>query len=301
MRGEATGRHRRLVAGALLGALALVAPALALSKTTQLGTTKGLAYASNEITADPISGWHAKATCPGAKRAVGGGAFVGGSPATGFLTASYPFGREHRAWAARGYNGSGADAGVTVYAICGRSKLGISYARKSWSIEAAPAGFSAAAKCPSGVADGGGVRVRGPAHGASINTSSAFDGPDQDTYIDDGWRSFVGNSAGGKRKFTVYAICLTHSSGTTGSADTVPAAPGVLSASDDCYLGPFTDNPTIEDAGIFVSGTILGSHIHYSAPHDGPDANAKPDDGWSYNISNDAGAEKQFTLTMYCR
>lgn len=300
MRRDAIRQQRLVIVGTLLGALALMPAATALGKTTQLGSTKHLAYAQDEITADPISGWHARATCPGAKRAVGGGAFVGGGSASGFLTASYPFGREHRSWATRGYNGDGGDTGVTVYAICGRPKLGISYAKKSGTIGPSPAGFSASAECTSGYPDGGGVRVRGPAEGASINTSSAYDDGDPDT-LDDGWRSFVGNYAGSERKFTVYAICLKHTSGTTGSGDTVPAAPGVLSANDDCYLGPFTPNPTIEAGGIFVSGAILGSHIHSSAPHDGPDVNTKPDDGWSYSISNDAGAEKQFTLDMYCR
>jgi hypothetical protein len=295
------GRHLTFALAALTSAVAATGTAGA--ATSQLGISKNLSYSSADSSAGPGEAWSAKAGCAGKRVAVGGGVAMGGTIASGFETASYPVGRRHRAWATRGFNASGVDTVTqTTYAICAKRAYHAAFRTNTAKLPDSPSGTSATAKCgTSRHVVGGGVRIKGSPEGVHLNTSSPIDGPDQDTELDDGWRSFAGNDSSGKRRLIAWAICREGGAARDSGGGMLDPAPDTYSDDLQCYAGPFQAVVSL-NAGLYVSGPIGQSHIQSIGPYDDAmDADSRPDDGWSFAVSNDAGSSKTVSEYGYCK
>ena len=155
--------------------------------------------------------------CPNGTEVVGGGAVATGLPASnsGFVKASRPFDggdrgrRPDEGWTAGFYNGSLGTGVGRVTAICLRdARWDVSYARQVFEDLPTSVGAARFAPCPRGTSVAAGGGSVGPGAGeAWLNSSSPFDGGDEDGVPDDGWTSYHYNFSGDPKNVTAFAVC----------------------------------------------------------------------------------------------
>lgn len=176
--------------------------------------TGGLSYPPGSLQSlpdDSVSGDGVTAgtvPCPGAHpHPVGGGVKIEGTDPQLDLEvhATAPSGNN---WGAAGNNNTGADAQMTIYAICAIGDY--TYPHKTVSI-ADQHTNAVKVSCPIGrKVVGGGVTINGGNHSDEVTSSEPADGKDADHKINDAWFGNAGNGGGGTISMTVTAICASH-------------------------------------------------------------------------------------------
>jgi hypothetical protein len=300
---------RSLLPGIVMGAiLALSSPGSLLAGgdtdpnmgDTILGTVGGVRYALDTQPYNPSDGFgNTIAGCgPSVWHLVGGGAASGGDPTQGWLASGYPIdyldsdSRRDDGFEGAGFGPTGS--AVTIYSICvGRGEIAYRYRV----IPDQPSGArSGSVGCGGGRwhVTSGSVLIA--TSGSWIGASYPIDGTDAGTTRDDGWTGTAYDTLGGRGGFVIHAVCaaglrLAH---VQGASATVPSA-GVMARSAPC--GP---DRHVVGGGVWVGGGAGGVRLVASAPYDGSDADAIPDDGWRARVYNVSVADRRMTPFAIC-
>lgn len=252
-------------------ALLVVAPAA--QADTNLGTAGGLTYIvdSTSSTAAPatLSG---RANCPAGTHVVGGGASpVSFTPVTSefWLNRSRAVDGSDAnkapddAWIGRGYNRSGEDKSLSVYAICFGGKVFYRGAEAS-----APAGarIKAKAVCPPDTwVTGGGASLTGSAAQAYLNTSFPADSPAPGDAPKHAWWARAFNRGGHAKHLRVVAECVKFHP----IYRFYPGDPSMQRVNVKCPTGNFVTGGGGEIGGAAANGFMNG--IYPFAPMSPPD------------------------------
>ncbi len=172
-----------------------------------------------------------------------------------------------------------ACAMTTVGVAIGAGSGGLSYRSESTPV-ADGAQDGTPVKCPAGThVAGGGVYITGIDTDIEVATSAPFyNGPDE------GWTGYANNDSGAPQTVTTHAICAK-----SGSYKYRSKSQPVPDGSQVAVTVRCPDGTRAAGGGVYIEGTYTGFEVATSAPFDGPDADTKPDDGWSGSANNVAG------------
>jgi hypothetical protein len=197
----------------LCAPLAVATPA---SADADLGSAGGLTYIqSNSVSLNAGESGVPAAHCPGGTKVVGGGVTPTSSPAAeSRINSTFPIDtgdtdeKPDDGWEGDVYNISGASKGFSAYAICKESGP-VTYRVKNVRGVAPDSAKTATVKCPHGTrVAGGGLFVGGLIPQGFVNRTYPFDGADQDTKPDDGWRGRGYNLATGDINVRAHVTCI---------------------------------------------------------------------------------------------
>jgi hypothetical protein len=167
----------------------------------------GVRYATAQATAPAGTGMSASAQCPGTTHVSGGGATLNGSADAGYLNALNPIDSSDPGtlpddgWRARGFNRTGLQKRLDVYATC------TTFNPQYTSLEVTGGDSLIFDACPAGShAMEGGVSPSGPAGQAFLNTNYPYAGTTNPP--DTGFVTAI-RVAGSARPLTFYVICKT--------------------------------------------------------------------------------------------
>jgi hypothetical protein len=142
-----------------------------------------------------------------------GSAFIATS--NSWVSSSYPMDGPDKdtipddGWKGAVYDTVGGFGGFSVFAEC-TSAHHLRYAKAGpFPVQPGTTGVFRVPCLPSEHVVGGGARLFGPQNRGRLLSSFPVDGPDTGKVPDDGWQSSVYNVAGGAKKVTAFAVCLS--------------------------------------------------------------------------------------------
>jgi hypothetical protein len=154
--------------------------------------------------------------------------------------------------------------------------------------------------CPSGSSVvGGGVNVVGGNGFTKVNSTTPYDGADEDTKPDDGWLGAISHKAGGAdRLMTVFAVCATsgkykYLSHRLQLPTPTPGSDGVACPSGMVVTG----------GGVSLDLRSAKAYVSSTAPFDSPaidDPDAVREDGWGGTVSLDGTKDAYMRVTAIC-
>ena len=269
-----------------------------------LAGSGGLSYPPALLTSVPDAGdtgdgvTSGGVTCPsGHPHPTGGGVNIDGSdPNLDLEIKSTAPSVLDNGWDVQANNSSGADAQMTVYAICTSSH--VVYVHKSASV---PAGESRAVKvkCPAGTkVVGGGVATVGGDHTVEVNSSEPADGNDTNHKPDDAWFGVANNGLGAALTMVVYAECSRHGHYTVVVGPRTRLPDGAIATSTvHCPHGT-----RVTGGGTEIDRPDTSLEVHDGFPVDGSDADAIRDDGWQSTAYNDdSGSTAHMKTFAICK
>jgi hypothetical protein len=241
------------------------------------------------------------AKCPADSSLTGGGVHISGTGTYNKVNSTYPEdgsdpdSRVDDEWRAYGINEiPGFTETMTVHAICASSGS----FRYVSAFKPLPVGAQESEQvgCPTGTSvAGGGVFNSGGGTDDVVVSSEPFDGPDADSQPDDGWRGYAANGEGSSGFVTAYAIC-----GASGSFSYVSAKATLGSRVALRVRCPAGTSVTGGGVHVTHAGSSPFVKVNSSEPFDGPDADARRDDGWLASASNEGDPRETMTTFAIC-
>jgi hypothetical protein len=297
-----------LTAAALIGALLLLAlPASSFAGVpidpnlddVVLGKAGGVRYAAEFVTYNGDGFAEATAGCGTSSwHLIGGGAMARGGTAQAWQAFDRPDDySDADLQPDDGFLGSGfgpTGSSFRTYSICVKDTQ-LKYV--STSAPSQPSSSrSASASCGAGgwhVTSGSGAIATS---NSWLTSSFPTDNGDAGSVRDNGWKATADDTVNGAGGFSVNAICAKglHLRYVHGSAHTVAAGSG-STAKVSCAA-----NEHVVGGGARVSGSPTQARLVTSAPADGPDSDAVPDDLWLTTVYNVSGPSKQVTAYAIC-
>ncbi len=127
-------------------------------------------------------------------------------------------------------------------------------------------------------------------------SSFPIDGGDGGPTPDDGWAGTAYDTVGGIGGFSMYAVCAAGLDARYVQGASGPVAPA-RAAVRKARCGP---DAHVVGGGVQVSVAADGVRLVSSAPFDGHDADAIPDDGWTTRVYNVAVSDILVTPYAIC-
>ena len=195
-------------------------------------------------------------------------------------------------WKIRANNSSGADAQMTIFAICATGQYLYPSVTKS-----VAAGHVRGAKvtCPAGTnVVGGGIIAVGGDHHVEVASSEPADGPDADHKPDDAWFGIANNGMARAIHMQVHAVCARR------GRYTVVAGTRTLLPTDDIATSAVLcpAGTRVTGGGTAIEGASTDLEVHDGFPIDGSDTDTTRDDGWQGTAYND-GATSSAHMRVY--
>jgi hypothetical protein len=283
-----------LVCAVVLVAFAPVPAAHAGGPGDDLGSVAGINY-RGKLSADfPVGGFDSFAGCVDDSVVIGGGGDIEGLGTQGRLRATYRSvnGFSPNSWRTALVNLSGGTKDMSFFAICKESgKRGLKYVTAKRKFEPGQR-RSVKAKCPDGYRVlGGGIYSVDPI----VTTTAPFDGKDDDSKPDDGWKATAVNNHALEQKLEAQAVCrksgtwqLAYKSTGVGAAGNTTASAGVL-----CIEG------TVVGGGASINGPKGDVRLQESYPKDSGGADTP--DGWSAGLTNLGADQASGAVHAICK
>jgi len=241
------------------------------------------------------------AQCPAGTSVAGGGVDMQGQGTAFKLNSTLPKdgpdadSKPDDAWFGQGINEiPGFKVNMVVHAICAATGV-FKVVSNSGPVNPASQG-SAFVNCPSGTSVvGGGVSTSGTGNDDVVASSAPIDGPDADSKPDDGWNGYVANGEGGTETETTWAVCAM--SGTYRYISATATLGTRVARKVSCPAGT-----SVTGGGVHVTDASSSPflRVNTSEPLDGPDGDAKRDDGWMASASNRGDPTQTMTVYAIC-
>jgi hypothetical protein len=268
-----------LVCAVVLVALASVPAALAGGPGDDLGTVAGINYRGKVSQDFPVGGFDSFAGCVDDGVVIGGGGEIEGLGTEGRMGSTYRSvgGFSPNSWRTALRNLSGGAKDMSFFSICRESgKKGLKFVTVKKKFEPDQR-RTVKAKCPDGYrVIGGGIHSVDPI----VTATAPFDGKDDDSKPDDGWKATAVNNHALEQELKAQAVCrksgtwqLAYKSTGVGAAGNTTAHGGVL-----CVEG------TVVGGGASIKGPNGDVRLQESYPNDSGGTDTP--DGWSAGLTN---------------
>ena len=240
-----------------------------------------------------VGGFDSFAACVDDGVVISGGGNIEGSGTQGRMRSTYrAVEGGFSEWRTSLVNLSGAAKDMSFFAICKESGMnGLKYVTAKRSLEPDQR-RSVKAKCPDGYrVVGGGIFLPDPV----VSATAPYDGRDNDSKPDDGWKATAVNNQAIERKLKAQAVCrkagtwkLAYKSTGVGAAGGTTASAGVL-----CTEG------TVVGGGALIKGPKDEVRLQESYPAD--TGGADTPDGWSAGLTNLGASQASGAVHAICK
>jgi hypothetical protein len=304
-----SGRTWRTAAGAAVGLVALLVPALALADGS-LGSIGGFTYFASSATMFPHAGISSTAAvCPPGSGHVVGGGFDADTGSVGGLAlestpVDSPDDADHKpddGWRAAAFDTRTVNADLAAFVVCANTK--VSYKSSTKKVKGGKRA-KLTAHCPAGTKDTAGGVQTGDFDAVQISSSYPVDDGDANKKPDDGWAAQVFNR-GGRATVTVWAVCAKGAEVTYIDSTVFPLEAGTPS---EVALSVVDDPLHITGGGasfpnrLSTPETRLTATAPTDAGFDVPE-DTVPDDRMTLDVANDnplsGGKIRRFEVALH--